>query len=819
MRLKKISPYLILICLLPFALLWRWIFRGEVLYWGTLIFQFWPWRSLVKTALLNGEWPLWNPLLGNGTPLLANLQSAVFYPPNWLYFLLPVEHGLTLSTVLHLALAGVGAYWYGRRLTLRPFAATVSGVAFMLSGYIVGRVQFVSMLGAVAWVFIAASLHEVFLNHKKPQTIIWLGIVLAMPLLAGHAQLWFYTLWLVGLYVLFRSNNVSGEGGTLRQAQDASARNIEKTGSDPQKQNRPLIQKLQKLIVGLWQRGRHFAIAVIIAILIAAVQLLPTLEFVNHSSRAGGAERTFALTYSFWPWRLITLLTPNFFGHPAQSNYWGYANYWEDHAYLGILPLLLSLIALWHYGYSKFTTRNFRLTPYEQVIPFFAALIPVSLILAMGWNTPIYLWVFDNVPGFGYFQGPARLLIWYTAALAVLAGIGAQLLLEGPLYRPLWRRLLAVGVAITVAAGAGRWLAAGRMLTAVAAMLELGVWLSVACTVLLLRPDPTCFRRHQLWRAAIIGLTALNLAWYAAPLLPTLPATLFRQPGQTARFLQTQPGRFRFFIEQELAQSLKFNRFFRFDSFGPNDTDYWQWLHEWLIPNMGVFARLPAANNDDPLTVAGWRQYLDLVDRAAPAQKTKLLQAMNVGYRLDRLDSDGGPIIYQADELIIRRIPNAQPEAYFVTEAEFLQSTEQAAARLLAPDFDSSRKVIIMKAQAAAVGNSSPPATNFDAQTAAVTVQRPATGRVELTVDAPAAGYVVLADTFYPGWQATVDRQPVEIRPANLAFRAVAVTAGTHKIIFEYKPLSFTVGGWISLLTLVALGGYLLQSKMGRSSL
>ncbi len=785
MRIKKVSPYFILIIILPFALLWQWLLKGEVLYWGTLLFQFGPWRSLVKSSLLNGEWPLWNPLLGNGTPLLANLQSAVFYPPNWLYLLLPVEHGLTLSIALHFALAGMGMYWYGRQLTLQPFAAAISGITFMISGYVVGRAQFVSMVGAVVWIPIAISLHEKYIATRTHKFIVWLGIALSMPLLAGHAQLWFYTLWLVGLYTLFRSI---------------------------QTQNTATIK-------ALWHGGCQFSVAVSIALLLAAMQIVPTLEFMNHSSRVGGAERTFALTYSYWPWRLITLLTPNFFGNPAQNNYWGYANYWEDHAYLGLLPLLLSAIALWHFLRNKFTTRNeIPLKPYVQIIPFFATLIPVSLILAMGWNTPVYLWVFDNVPGFGYFQGPARLLIWYTVAIAVLAGAGAQVLLDGPLYRPLWRRLLAVGVAVTIAALAGSWLATGRTLTAIGATFELGIWLIFSCALLLLRPTPTQPFRQKFWQATVVGLTALNLTVYALPLLPTLPATIFRQPSQTARFLQSQPSHYRFFIEKELERFLKFDRFFRFNSFGPDQLDFWQWLHEWMIPNMGMYAQIPTANNDDPLTISLWQQYLDLIHRAAPAQKTKLLQGMNVGYLLDYPEGKTGQIIYQADDLTIRHISEARPEAYFVTEAEFKPTPKQTIARLLSPDFDSSQKVIIMGVRPGNNNTASPQSNNLDGQVTPVAVKRIGAGRIELNINAPTAGYVVLTDTFYPGWQVTVDNKPATIWPANLAFRAVGVEVGAHTIVFSYKPQSFMIGGWISVLTMLSIGGYSLFLKTGRLS-
>jgi uncharacterized membrane protein YfhO len=72
-------------------------------------------------------------------------------------------------------------------------------------------------------------------------------------------------------------------------------------------------------------------------------------------------------------------------------------------------------------------------------------------------------------------------------------------------------------------------------------------------------------------------------------------------------------------------------------------------------------------------------------------------------------------------------------------------------------------------------------------------------------VEVPAAGFVVLTDTFYRGWQATVDGQPAQIWPANLAFRAVGVEAGTHEIVFEYRPRSFIIGLWTSIVTLSLL--------------
>lgn len=810
---NRLSSYLLIIISLPFILFWRWMLQGEVLYWGTLLFQFWPWHQLVKTSLLAGEWPLWNPLLGNGAPLLANLQSAVFYPPNLLYLLIPIAHGLTLSIILHVIMAGLFMFLYTRQLGLNPFAATVSALTYMLSGYLIGRTQFVTMVNALAWLPIIFFLCESVVRGR-PLTgrggleVIGLGMVLAMPLVAGHAQLWFYSLWLVGPYTLSRGWQMA----TIR------GRRAPWRGS-------------------LHAAGR-LALAVGLTLLLTAVQLLPTIELMLASDRSRGAERTFALTYSFWPWRLITLLAPNFFGHPATGNYWGYANYWEDHAYLGVLPLLLAAVAGWRYvrGLIKpvevATTeeghRGQTYAPaYRQVIPFFAALIPLSLILAMGWNTPVYLWVFDHIPGSGYFQAPARLLIWYTVAVAVLAGVGAHLLPERAPYRPLWRRLLVASLGIAVAALIGALVVTDRSRTFLEAAFSLGLWLALSITWLLRQPEPDAPQQQfTRWQWSGLALLAADLLLAAYPLLPMLPAAIFSQPIASADFLHKQSGNYRFFVTESSDYQTKFNQYFRFETFGPPDMDHWQEFRETLVPNLGIYAGLPSLNNDDPLAVGRWQRFMTLVNQADAAGQSRLLGLANGGYVIGQTGTAVGPIIYATGSTVIRQLSAPQSRAYLVEQAVLVKSESEAIVRMTAPDFDSSREAVIM-ADETEFGLSSNRPETFPDQPALlttkikpVTVNDLASGQVSLTVDSARPGFVILTDTFYPGWEATIDGQPAPIWPANLAFRAVAIPAGEHTVLFNYRPVSFRLGLGVSLTSLlivVGLGSLTIRNSYQRN--
>lgn len=786
---KRLSAnlYLGLILILPLVLFWRWLLRGEVLFWGTTLLQFWPWHHLAKMSLLAGEWPLWNPLLGNGAPLLANLQSAIFYPFNLLYLIMPVEHGLTLSIVLHLMLAGLFMRLYTRHLGLQPFAATLSALTYMLSGYIIGRTQFVVMVNAAAWFPLLLLFSDRLATRRNPLDVLALALVLAIQLLAGHAQLWFYGLLLIGPYIIFRS------------WQEMSRRMLNTGTSHP-----ALYASRFYPLLGL-------GIAVILALLLAAVQLLPTAEFTTQSPRSSGAERIFALTYSFWPWRLLTLLAPTFFGHPANDNYWGYANYWEDHAYLGVLPFLFALVAVGNYAmrraWGPAQTEEAMTRPAWRVAPFFAALVPLSLILAMGWNTPIYLWIFKFVPGFGFFQAPARLLIWYTVAMAVLAGIGAQSFKLTPASRRGWQRLLVAALGLTIAGVAGSFMLTGRSQTFLTATTLLGLELIVSIFLLLLRPrlHPSLAETSRLsqeifWQGAVLAFVAFDLLWAAWPLIPTLSPAIFHQPAARAEFLRTQPGDLRFFVDDEFDYATKFDRYFRFQSFGPLDLTYWQGLKETLIPNLGVYAGLASVNNYDPLVVGRWQRLADLLKDANDLQRPRLLALMHTGYFVDDGSPRVGPTLYTAGTTTIQQVPDPLPRAYFVPQVYRTKNEVEAISRLTSPDFDYHREVIIMEGESQ-VEDKAKAEAKEEAGVVRIVTER--ANQVTLQVEAPASGFVVLTDTYYPGWQATVDGQTARIWPANLAFRGVAVEVGTHEIVFSYRPRSFTIGLWVSASTFI----------------
>ncbi|MEJ2212427.1 MAG: YfhO family protein, partial [Anaerolineae bacterium] len=117
---------------------------------------------------------------------------------------------------------------------------------------------------------------------------------------------------------------------------------------------------------------------------------------------------------------------------------------------------------------------------------------------------------------------------------------------------------------------------------------------------------------------------------------------------------------------------------------------------------------------------------------------------------------------------------------------------EAALALLSDPAFDPARQVILAGAPAPAAPPALPDAPP------AVRILSYQAEEVHLEADLEAPGYVVLTDAYYPGWEAEVDGQPAPIQRADVYFRAVALEAGRHEVVFRYRPASLRLGLAIS---------------------
>ncbi len=350
----KISAFFFLLLLIFFHKI---IFTGQSFFVRDTLIQFHPWRVFAAERIKDGKVPLWNPYSYSGMPFLANMQSAVFYPPNILFYFLPFETAYKFYILFHFFLAGFLMYLLMKDFGVGENAAFVSGVVFAFNGYLLARIEFLSVLGTSVMTPAAFLLLRKCL--KKNSSVILLAVVFAVQFFAGHPQVLLYGIFPLLLYAVLN---------------DVKDRKI-------------------KALTAL-------AVSGLIAVLISAVQLLPSLEFLSHSIRAGGLDYGIVSANSLSLRGLF-----NFFNPFPEYHH----NLWASACYIGIIPVLLSAAAFFHA---------------RKTALFFGAVFLLSVFFAAGKFNPLFKFFYGSVPLFGSIRHPATILYLSVFSAAVLTGFG-----------------------------------------------------------------------------------------------------------------------------------------------------------------------------------------------------------------------------------------------------------------------------------------------------------------------------------------------------------------------------------------------------------
>jgi hypothetical protein len=879
---------------------WKIIFTNLILVGVDTLLYFYPYRSYVTQTLLAGRVPLWNPYLFLGAPLLANMQAAVLYPLNWLWLWLPVPRQMALSIVVHVAGAGLGSWAFARRsLKLSWGAAVTSGVIFGLGGFVGAQVEHINQLNVIAWLPWAFLLLDLSATGRRRLLAgLALSLVIALMLLAGHAQATYICLVGLALYAL-----AGGSGGGQLNTWFTS-----------------LLQYLK----GRLRYVAALAGAVALATLLGAVQLLPSLELSQLSVRSGGLPYREVISFSLRPWLLQFSLLPSF-GQDL-SQVFGEA-YSEYVAYVGVTGLGLAAFAVWRMRPARRGDASAAAADGEASLVagrFFVLLAALGLLLALGGVNPLYFVLYKIVPGFNLFRAPARWMALYAFGMAMLAGIGMQ-------------QLSSVGLRIPNArlraAGARRLLAIGGPWVLLAAVC---VELFVASRGLRYN-QPTAPEAFSFWRPAIAHLKtdpgpqrflSLSGIAYDTGDQPQMQAMLAGQLPDKAIYDYIVAAKEKEVLAYNLPllyglysvdgydggllplrDFVTMQRLFLDEDRLSLDGRLREQLHDVppgrLLSLLGVkyivtdkvfdvwadgvyydlqfsahlspsgVPRVEAADLPDfPATAVGVMSYLDgaadlpdgipvarltLADVTGWTRSFDLLagrdtsegqyqpgaahQMARVGHdwrdnpaghdylallrlvaphRLTRiavqgispagefvlrgislvneptntsrqltLSTDGSYRLVHSGDVKIYENLDVLPRAFVVQRAEVNPDDQQSIARLRDTAFDPSQTVILANGEGLA-----------GAGTGRAEIAEYAPEHVVVRAASDAPGYLVLTDTYYPGWTATVDGLPAPMLRADVMFRAVRLEPGAHVVEFHYQPGSLRLGAWISALAL-----------------
>ena len=396
------------------AATWKLAFADRIIARGDLLLYFYPLRDYAAQAVREGRLPLWNPYTFMGAPFLANSQAGFFYPLNVLMAWLPTEQAVSLSIVLHLAIAALGMYALARAgLQLGTLAATAAAIAFGLGGYLGAQVEHLNQLQVLAWlplqVLIVYRIGHADTLSFTPflRRMLVLALLIALQVAAGHTQSLYICLVTLGLTAV-----VAVVAYTLTH------RHTFKTLAS--------LKTLATLLAPVLLIGLAGAFAA----LLSAGQLLPTLELSRESYRNGGLSLGEVASFSWRPWVVGRALLPGY----------GDAVFPEYVAYLGALGLALAVLGVLHRdgrrsGADAATGDGFSSVP---GLPSFApakllalTFVILGFILALGIATPLFNLLYYWLPGFNLFRAQARWLVVFALGLSLLVGLGVQALRSG----------------------------------------------------------------------------------------------------------------------------------------------------------------------------------------------------------------------------------------------------------------------------------------------------------------------------------------------------------------------------------------------------
>jgi hypothetical protein len=499
-------------------------------------------------------------------------------------------------------------------------------------------------------------------------------------------------------------------------------------------------------------------LAVVLGLLAGAVVLLPLAELARVSDRGTPPTWEWASHLAYWVPNVMTFLVPYWNGDFSNLTYRGPTTsiFWEDYGYVGGATFLLAV-----YGGAKHWRR--------PVVAGTIALTVTAFLIVLGPATPIFKLAYVALPGMNLFRFPTRFLVVVDLGLALLAASGVT-----------WLRGYLEGRATSRSVKPGAIAVALCAITALDLMVHNG------------RQNPMV--PGQEWLAAPPSVNAV-----AADRADTRTYT----PGTTALHVEAVI-RARGWVDTRPYFELR-------DVLQPNTGGGF-----WNVPSADCYAGVSARWHVDVWGDHNRRAALvpslvkvDIEKRTLRLEPSivPLLRAYGVTHVLTGYPQQGAALgdARRAGHAYVYRVDGAA-RVRFVRAARVVRTEREAAERLLQPQFDPDREILLHEVP----GPVSPLVRDGDTPTAAAASARAVITHEDsrsLVIDADTSedGFLLVADTFYPGWTARVDGAPTPMYRANVSVRGIPLPRGRHEVRFAYDPPGYFTGLRISVAAVALL--------------
>jgi hypothetical protein len=705
-----------------------------------------------------GELPVWNPYSNCGQPFLAQWGTMTLYPGALIYLLLPLPWSLSLFCFAHLWLAGFGMYRLAKHWTNSNFAGAVAGTAFVFNGITFASFVWPNYLVTLGWMPFVLLLAE-RAWREGGRWIIGTSLIATLQMLSGAPEVIVFTWLIIGsLWVC--------------DAMRAPVSSL------------PFFRRM--IAVVLLTSG------------LMAIQLLPFFELLHVSHRDVGFG-TGRWQLPLWGWGNFLVPLYNSF-ETTSGQYYQYSQGFLSSVYIGGFAVALALVAVLRWP--------------DPRIRVLTALAVLSVFFAFGDQTAVFKIARKALPFLGVARFPVKFLFLVNFVIPLLAGCGVAAVLRGQRTGPITFAGVVVIAAIVLIAwagygerfmdysgwpenfrgnmhftwhtpAAGRWVTDGISNTV--ARIAFLIF-SLTCASLALRP-----------RARSTGLAFFALALVVADARlhtpeqnPTLPARLFTEHFWAGEE-KPEPGKARALITPDAEEFLTFVS-------STNAQRVWELKRRAEWSNLNLLDRIPKVNGSATLQTREQR----LVEQTLYTMTNRLPAGLLDFLGVTWLTGPGGTSWTPRS--------NSMPLLSAGQQPLFLEQT-QALATLTNSAFEPRSYVVLPPASRSVI-----PQTNRSSVQLSNIIVRASLLKADVRATEPTL--VIVAQSSYPAWRATVDGATAPLLQANLAFQAVPVSAGNHQLQLLYSDQWLKIGAGISAVSL-AIGiaaAFLLGKSRNRHS-
>jgi len=702
-----------------------------------------------------GELPFWTPHIMSGYPLSVDPLSMT------LFTLFPPALALGLLYGILLIITATGTYTLARHLGASRVGAFLSGFSFAWSGFFVCQMRHLGIIGTVAFFpYALFCLDRALLSFKnnmpaplklKARTFLWLmlfAFCLGMQAQAGFPHTLYICGLFYGLLILWRLLGMI------------------------------LIRPFKALIATIITLVLSLGFATLLGTLMGMTSLLPLWELGTLSDRAGGLsfEDVIFLNYPFSI--ITTFFWPYSHGDISNLSFtlMNKALFWEVYGYVGMVTLVLAIVAssvaLARFIRNKQGYATQDASTHQTLFWIFVCLL--SFCMVLGPLLPLYKIAFHTLPGFSSFRFPTRFLFVTVLSLSLLGGLGLTWL-QGTLARVF--------------------------------------------------PRVMTTRNSLLLSSLLVAITIGDLVYHNQRQNPMANSQEWLAPTETTQVIQQQLGRSyspdapihhktMFYIAQGWAEDL---------------TPYFL-QRNLLQPNSNLLQGVPSLNAYAGISprwvvdLIGDHNRLGLLVELRTERKTKAyyqwLQALSVRWLLLIFPAHTKELPYLTDKgrpslaCYLYALPQVLPRARFGKEFQCLKTIQEIKRETVAGRLDPTLTTLLhteedLKTIEATLATWKQ--THAESSIAADSITPIADRATEVTLKACSkeGRLLVLADTYYPGWEATINGVQTPIYRVNMMHRGVLVPPGTHTVSFRYQSkivrwgIILSILGFLSILTLI----------------